>query len=178
MADPWQTPYYQYGHVSAADGPGPAGPAAGVQAPSQAEPLAEGCPCPLCSRTRHNDTHVWRIMAQQNPLPLGDPTAGVNNPMAIVPNVMDQAPAQFGVPQAPENAGYAPLREVEGPPRAQTIAGLSQPQVSNAPVTESLRRLAGRYVNDPESLVNAVHLEPGPSGRFRVVITLDIDGIL
>jgi len=29
---------------------------------------------------------------------------------------------------------------------------------------------SGRYVTDPESLVNAVHLEDGPSGRIQVVI--------
>jgi hypothetical protein len=77
-----------------------------------------------------------------------------------------------------ENASYAPLPGVEGLPPAQTIAGLNQPQVLNAPVTESLRRLAARYVNNPESLVNAVHMELGPSGRCQVVITLEIDGIL
>jgi hypothetical protein len=43
---------------------------------------------------------------------------------------------------------------------------------------ERLRRLAGRYVNDPESLINGVHLEPGPSGRFQIVITIEIGDIL
>jgi len=43
---------------------------------------------------------------------------------------------------------------------------------------ERLRRLAGRYVNDPESLVNGVHLEPGPSGRFQIVIAIEIGDIL
>jgi hypothetical protein len=41
-------------------------------------------------------------------------------------------------------------------------------------VPERLRRLARRYVNNPESLVNGVHLESDPSGRFQVVITIDI----
>jgi len=45
-------------------------------------------------------------------------------------------------------------------------------------VPERLRRLAGRYVNDPELLVNGVHLEPGPSGRFQVVITIEIGDVL
>lgn len=45
-------------------------------------------------------------------------------------------------------------------------------------VTERLRRLAERYVNDPESVVNGVHLESGPSGRFQVVITIEIGDIL
>ena len=45
-------------------------------------------------------------------------------------------------------------------------------------VTESLRRLAGRYINDPESLVNAVRFEQASSGRFLVVIMLEIEYIL
>ncbi len=45
-------------------------------------------------------------------------------------------------------------------------------------VPERLRRLAERYVNNPDSLVSGVHLEPGPSGRFQVVITIEIGDIL
>ena len=45
-------------------------------------------------------------------------------------------------------------------------------------VTESLRCLASRYINNPESLINGVRLEPGPSGRFQVVIMLEIANIL
>ncbi len=45
-------------------------------------------------------------------------------------------------------------------------------------VPERLRRLAGRYVDNPDSTVNGVHLESGPSGRFQVVITIDIGDIL
>jgi hypothetical protein len=43
---------------------------------------------------------------------------------------------------------------------------------------ERLRRLAERYINNPESFVNGVHVEPGPSGRFQVVITVEIGDIL
>ena len=45
-------------------------------------------------------------------------------------------------------------------------------------VFERLRRLAERVVNNPESLVNGVRLEPGPSGRYQVVISVQIGGIL
>jgi hypothetical protein len=45
-------------------------------------------------------------------------------------------------------------------------------------IPERLRRLAERYVNNPESLVNGVHLEPGPGGRFQIVITIEIGDIL
>jgi hypothetical protein len=43
---------------------------------------------------------------------------------------------------------------------------------------ERLRRLAGRYVGNPDSTVNGVYLEPGPSGRFQIVITIDIGDVL
>lgn len=45
-------------------------------------------------------------------------------------------------------------------------------------VPERLRRLAERYVNNRDSTVNGVHLESGPSGRFQIVITIDIGDIL
>jgi hypothetical protein len=51
-------------------------------------------------------------------------------------------------------------------------------QVFDISATESLRRLARQYVNNPESLVNAVRLEQGPSGRFMAVIILEITDIL
>ena len=60
----------------------------------------------------------------------------------------------------------------------QTGAEPDQGQVPDIPISERLRRLAGRYVNDPESLVNGVHLELGPSGRFQVIITVEIGDIL
>jgi hypothetical protein len=44
-------------------------------------------------------------------------------------------------------------------------------------VPERLRRLAGRYINNPDSTVNGVHLESSPSGRFQAVITIDIGDI-
>ena len=64
------------------------------------------------------------------------------------------------------------------PLQVQTGAEPDQAQVLDLPVSERLRRLARRYVNNPESLVNGVHLEPAPSGRFQVVITIDITDIL
>ena len=66
----------------------------------------------------------------------------------------------------------------EEAPRAQASARLDQPQVLDRPVTESLRRLARRYINSPESRVITVLLEPGPSGRFQVAIVVEIADIL
>ena len=77
-----------------------------------------------------------------------------------------------------ENAGYAPPHEAGGPIQVPTNVGPDQTQVVGLLVTESLRRLAGAYVNNPESLVKAVRLEPGASERFQVVITVEISDTL
>ena len=73
---------------------------------------------------------------------------------------------------------YAPLSDAVDPLQVQTGAEPEQAQVLDIPVSERLRRLAGRYVNNPESVVNGVYLESGPSGRFQVVITVQIGDIL
>jgi len=83
-------------------------------------------------------------------------------------------------PQAPqyqENAGYTPLHEVVYPLQVQMGTAPNEDALDLS-VPERLRRLAGRYVSNPDSTVNGVHLEPGPSGRFQVVITIDISDIL
>ena len=60
----------------------------------------------------------------------------------------------------------------------QIAAAPDQAQVLDMSAPERLRRLAGRYIDDRESIVNGVHLESGPSGRFQVVITIEIGDIL
>jgi hypothetical protein len=45
-------------------------------------------------------------------------------------------------------------------------------------VVDGLRRLADRYVNNPDSVVGVVRLEPGPSGGFQVVIILEVADLL
>ena len=50
--------------------------------------------------------------------------------------------------------------------------------VRDMSVPERLRRLAGRYVNNPDSMVSGVHVESGPSGRFQIVITINIGDVL
>ena len=64
------------------------------------------------------------------------------------------------------------------PLEVQTGAEPDQAQVPDIIVSERLRRLAGGYVNNSDSLVNGVRLVPGPSGRFQVVITVEIGDIL
>lgn len=40
--------------------------------------------------------------------------------------------------------------------------------------TGILRQLAGRYLDHPDSQVDAVHVEPSPAGGIRVIIALEI----
>ena len=68
--------------------------------------------------------------------------------------------------------------EASGFPQTQASVRLDQPQALDRPVMESLRRLAGRYINNPESRVITVRLEPCPSGRFQVAIMVEIADIL
>ena len=46
------------------------------------------------------------------------------------------------------------------------------------PATEVLRRLASHYLNQPDSQVGMVHMEPGLGGGVRVVITLELADLL
>jgi hypothetical protein len=43
---------------------------------------------------------------------------------------------------------------------------------------ELLRRLANRYLNEPDSQVDVVRIEPGRAGGIRVVITLELADLL
>lgn len=76
------------------------------------------------------------------------------------------------------NAGYAPPPEAIGPVITQSGAVPNDAQAIDMSAPERLRRLARRYVDNPKSVVNGAHLEPGPSGRFQVVITIDITDIM
>ena len=60
----------------------------------------------------------------------------------------------------------------------QNDAVRNEVQAIGMSVSERLRRLARHHVNNPESFVNGVHLEPDPSSRFQVVITIKMTDIL
>ena len=92
-------------------------------------------------------------------------------------------PAEPSLEQYQENFGYERLPDVLD---GRQVAKTAPVQMGTAPnevaidlsAPERLRRLAGRYVSNQDSTVNGVHLEPGPTGRFQVVITIDIGDIL
>ncbi|KAF8495762.1 hypothetical protein F5888DRAFT_538870 [Russula emetica] len=189
MANAWSTPHQQNYVPSTANGPIPADQWQNVTQPD-ANAVIQNCPCPMCSRTRNADyqTTTGTIENQDLRLPvvrteLVDPYANQNvggaHPAGIAATVGHPTQAWSVAPQAPcqENAGYAPLYEVVDPPQVQMDMAPNEGALDMS-VPERLRRLAGRYVSNPDSTVNGVHLEPGPSGRFQVVITIDIGDVL
>lgn len=129
-------------------------------------------------------------------VPFMDQNLGANHPTGIA--AMTNGHTQFVAPQQlvctcilchhylaevkpkqnQDATGYEPLHGQTRPPQVQTGVGLDQAQVFNILVMESLRQAARHYVNHPESFVNAVRLEPGATGRFRVVIILEVTDIL
>jgi len=105
---------------------------------------------------------------------------GDSFPTGIAATVDFSTPAWSVTPQAPqyqENGGNAPLHETLDPPQVQMDMAPNEGALDMS-VSERLRRLAERYVSNPDLTVNGVHLESGPSGRFQVVITVDISDIL
>ena len=46
------------------------------------------------------------------------------------------------------------------------------------PATEVLHRLASQYLNQPDSQVGMVRMEPGIGGGIRVIITLELADLL
>ncbi|KAH9174586.1 hypothetical protein EDB89DRAFT_1951851 [Lactarius sanguifluus] len=48
---------------------------------------------------------------------------------------------------------------------------------ANMPPADGLRNLAGRYLNNPDTRVNVLRIEPGPGGRFEVWIALELADI-
>ena len=46
------------------------------------------------------------------------------------------------------------------------------------PATEGLRKLANHYLNQPDSQVGMVRMEPGLGGGVGVVITLELAALL
>jgi hypothetical protein len=53
-----------------------------------------------------------------------------------------------------------------------------QGRVPNDPAADVLRQLANRYLNQPGSQFGTIHMEPGPTGGIRVVITLEMADLL
>jgi hypothetical protein len=48
---------------------------------------------------------------------------------------------------------------------------------ADMPPANGLRNLAGHFLNNPDTLVNMLRIEPGPGGRFVVWIELELADI-
>ncbi|KAH9987757.1 hypothetical protein BJV74DRAFT_951599 [Russula compacta] len=181
MANTWPDSHHQQDHIPpTSDGLNQAGPLQNTTWPD-ANTTIQGCSCWWCSATRLNNPPARRSIEHRDPLLQGGPAApyaiqdlGADN-TARIGNVFNaQTQAQIAASQAPEDAGYTQVnQEASGFPRAQASATIDQPQVLDRPVTESLRHLAQRYINNPESRIITVRLEQGPSGRFQVAIMVE-----
>lgn len=70
-------------------------------------------------------------------------------------------PLQAAAVDTPQTLAIQPVQPAQDPTIRRSVA-------------EGFRRLADRYVNNPNSVVGVVRLEPGPSGGFQVVIILEV----
>ncbi|KAH8994109.1 hypothetical protein EDB86DRAFT_1283451 [Lactarius hatsudake] len=88
------------------------------------------------------------------------------------------APAHSRAQFAPPNTGraqdnYVPAQERAGP----SNIGLLQAPTLDTSIAESRRRLASRYLNNADAHVSMIRLEPGASGQFQVIITLEMTNV-
>ena len=51
------------------------------------------------------------------------------------------------------------------------------PPAEMPPTANGLRNLAGHFLNNPGTLINMLRIEPGPNGRFKVWIALELADI-
>ncbi|KAH9021735.1 hypothetical protein EDB85DRAFT_1999651 [Lactarius pseudohatsudake] len=131
------------------------------------------CSCQRCSDAQRRQPTWYPIEQQdrQNAVaPYVNQDQGVNNHVetALIAPVRSQA--QFAPPQA---------AEIQVPERAGPFdMGLVPAPILNASIVEGRRRLAGHYINNPDAYVSVIRLEPGQSGRFQVIIVLEMPNIL
>jgi hypothetical protein len=126
---------------------------------------------PAIPFTIFSDVRPQVIRTQGQP---NDPVS-INSYMDIQLDVWSQENLGHGL------FGHAPQHVAPWPAPAQ--AAFPQPFVHRAPTpvqpgTESIRRFANHYLNDPNSQIDMVYMEPGAADRFKVVIILDISDVL
>ncbi|KAH9015747.1 hypothetical protein EDB83DRAFT_235763 [Lactarius deliciosus] len=140
------------------------------------------CSCQRCSDAQRRQP-TWYSIEQQDRQNAVAPyvNRGVNNhveTVSIAPVRSESwEPAQSVAPQAVEiqdNVSYPPVPERAGP----FDIGLVPAPILNVSIAEGRRRLAGHYINNPDAYVSVIRLEPGQSGRFQVIIVLEMADIL
>ncbi|KAH9059897.1 hypothetical protein EDB87DRAFT_676855 [Lactarius vividus] len=88
------------------------------------------------------------------------------------------APARLRTQFVPPNTGgaqdnYVPTHERAGPSNMRLL----QAPTLETSIAESRRRLASRYLNNADAHVSMIRLEPGASGQFQVIITLEMTNV-
>src|SRR6266702_2051917 len=73
--------------------------------------------------------------------------------------------------------GYGAQFPAADPPEAFPGVWPYPAPPANVPPGNGLRNLAGRYLNNPNTHVNMLRIEPGPGGRFVVWIALELADI-
>ena len=75
--------------------------------------------------------------------------------------------------------GYdgARLPAADPPEAFPGILPYQAPPADMPPAANGLKNLAGRFLNNPGTLVNMLRIEPGPNGRFEVWIALELADI-
>jgi hypothetical protein len=150
---------------------------------SCSDPAPQNCSCVWCARPTQAGPPNWHPTEQQDPRHFANASnpytnqgqpEGVNNRAESV--LLNHA-AQFAPLQnarTPDNLGFAPIQERAGPPDMR----FPWAQALDTSIAESRRRLAGRYLNNPNAYVSTIRLEPGPSGQSQVIITLEMANIV
>ncbi|KAI9449331.1 hypothetical protein BJY52DRAFT_1420050 [Lactarius psammicola] len=140
------------------------------------------CSCQRCSDAQYGQP-TWNSIEQRDPQYFGNAVApyvnrdqGDDNHVetALIAPVRERTqfvPSQTAGIQ--DNFGYAPVPERAGPPNV----GLLHASILDASIVEGRRRLAGHYLNNPDSYVSMIRLEPGPSGQSQVIIVLEMANI-
>ncbi|KAI9455438.1 hypothetical protein BJY52DRAFT_642405 [Lactarius psammicola] len=73
---------------------------------------------------------------------------------------------------------FAPDFPVADPPEVfPGVWPYPAPLANMPPANGGLRNLAGRYINNPDTQVNMLRIEPGRGGRFEVWIVLELADI-
>ena len=70
-----------------------------------------------------------------------------------------------------DNGAHLPMAD---PPEAFPGVQPHAAPPAGMPLANSLRNLAGRFLYNPDTLINMLRIEPGPGGRFVVWIALEL----
>ncbi|KAH9006551.1 hypothetical protein EDB86DRAFT_3070539 [Lactarius hatsudake] len=146
----------------------------------------EGVPQPVGSvgemqYPRHIDAPNYNVV-HYNPPPPPYPEVPYMHVHRDV-GVAEAVPAQAHpfAPEVQENYnglfGYGAQFPAADPPEAFPGVQPHPAPPADMPPANGLRNLVSRYLNNPSTHVNMLRIEPGPGGRFEVLIALELADI-